>query len=113
MHDIEGVLLENMLVCRDFYRCKIRLAKPMGKCCPGQFVMLKVPSAEIFLRRPFSIYDCGKQTVTILYKAVGKGTRALASANRKERVMVLGPLGHGFQVRDRLHALCWWQAASA
>ena len=100
MYDIEGVIRENLLICRDFYRCKIELARPMGKVIPGQFIMLKIPSAEIFLRRPFSIYDCAKQTVTILYKAVGKGTRALASASRKERVMVLGPLGHGFEVHQ-------------
>jgi dihydroorotate dehydrogenase electron transfer subunit len=98
MYDIEGVIRENLLICEDFYRCKIELARPMGKVIPGQFIMLKIPSAEVFLRRPFSIYDYGKQTVTILYKAVGKGTAALASASRKERVMVLGPLGHGFQV---------------
>ena len=100
MHDTEGIILENLLICQDFYRCKIELARPMSKVIPGQFLMLKIPSSEIFLRRPFSIYDFGKQTVTILYKAVGKGTRALASASRKERVMVLGPLGHGFQVRQ-------------
>jgi dihydroorotate dehydrogenase electron transfer subunit len=100
MYDMEGVIRENLLVCQDFYRCKIELARPMGKVIPGQFIMLKIPSAEVFLRRPFSIYDCGKQTVTILYKAVGKGTRALTSAGRKERVMVLGPLGHGFRVHQ-------------
>jgi len=98
MHDIEGVIRENLPLCQSFYRCKIELARPMDKVIPGQFIMLKVPSAEIFFRRPFSIYDYGKRTVTILYKTVGKGTRALASAPRKERVMVLGPLGHGFEV---------------
>ena len=100
MYDIEGVIRENQHICQGFYRCKIELARPMGKVIPGQFIMLKIPSAEVFLRRPFSVYDCGKQTVTILYKAVGKGTRALTSAGRKERVMVLGPLGHGFQVHQ-------------
>ncbi len=100
MQDIEGTIRENQPICRDFYRCRIELARPMGKVVPGQFIMLRIPSAEIFLRRPFSIYDCGKQTVTILYKVVGRGTRALASASRKERVMVLGPLGHGFQVHE-------------
>ena len=98
MHDIEGVIRENLPVCKDFYRCRVELARPMDKVTPGQFIMLKIPSAEVFLRRPFSIYDYGKQTVTILYRTVGKGTRALACAGRKERVMVLGPLGHGFQL---------------
>jgi dihydroorotate dehydrogenase electron transfer subunit len=99
MDDIEGVILENRPVCGNYYQCRVKLTKPMGRVTPGQFVMVKVPSSEIFLRRPFSIYECGKQSVTILYRVVGKGSSSLASASRGERVMVLGPLGHGFRVQ--------------
>jgi len=102
MRDAEGLILENRPVCEDFYRCRIQLATPMDNVTPGQFVMVKMPSSEIFLRRPFSIYDCGNQTVTILYRVVGKGTQALASAGRKKRLMVLGPLGRGFQIQRGL-----------
>ncbi len=100
MRDIEGFIVENAPVCRDFHRCRIELATPLEEVVPGQFIMLKVPSAEIFLRRPFSIYDYGKLTVTVLYKAVGAGTRALASARRRDKVQVLGPLGRGFQLHE-------------
>jgi dihydroorotate dehydrogenase electron transfer subunit len=99
MDDIEGVILENTPVCGNYYRCRVRLTKPMGRVAPGQFVMVKIPSSDIFLRRPFSIYESGKQVITILYKIVGKGTGTLASATRRERVMLLGPLGHGFRVQ--------------
>jgi dihydroorotate dehydrogenase electron transfer subunit len=99
MDDIEGVILENRPVCGDYYRCRVRLTKPMGRVAPGQFVMVKVPSSEIFLRRPFSIYESGNRGITILYRVVGKGSSSLASASRGERVMVLGPLGHGFRVQ--------------
>ncbi len=98
MDDIDGVILENSLICQDFYKCTIVLARQIGEVSPGQFVMLRVPSTDVFLRRPFSIYGYDKESVTILYKVVGKGTRALASTRRDEHVMVLGPLGHGFQV---------------
>ena len=63
---------------------------------PGQFVMVKVPSADVFLRRPFSIYDYGRGVLSILYRVAGKGTSALAGMGRGEKVMVLGPLGNGF-----------------
>ena len=99
MDDTEGVILENRPVCGNYYQCRIKLTKPMGRVAPGQFVMVKVPSSEIFLRRPFSIYESGKQGITILYRAVGKGTSTLACAGRGERVMLLGPLGHGFKVQ--------------
>ena len=63
---------------------------------PGQFVMLKVPGADIFLRRPFSIYQYGRGVLSILYRVAGKGTSALSGAGRGEKVKVLGPLGNGF-----------------
>ncbi len=99
MDDLEGRILENRPVCAQYYRCRVRLEKPMGKVVPGQFIMIKVPSSAIFLRRPFSIYECGKQTVTILYRVTGRGTDALARAVRGERLMILGPLGQGFRVQ--------------
>jgi len=74
----------------------VRLRKPMAGPMPGQFVMLRVPSAEIFLRRPFSIYDYGKSILSVLYRVAGKGTSALAACGAGEKVMVLGPLGNGF-----------------
>ena len=65
---------------------------------PGQFVMLKVPSSEVFLRRPFSVYDYRRGLLSVLYKVAGKGTAALAGARARQRVMLLGPLGNGFTV---------------
>jgi dihydroorotate dehydrogenase electron transfer subunit len=99
MDDLEGRIVENRPVCAHYYRCRVRLQKPIGNVVPGQFIMIKVPSSAIFLRRPFSIYECGKQTITILYRVAGQGTHALARAVRGEHVMILGPLGHGFRVQ--------------
>lgn len=65
---------------------------------PGQFVMTTVPSSDIFLRRPFSIYDYRRGILSILYKIAGKGTSALAKACPGQEVMLLGPLGNGFTV---------------
>ncbi len=68
---------------------------------PGQFVHVKVPSLESSaLRRPFSVFDADPAagTVTVMYKIVGRGTAALAREVPGGKVMVLGPLGHGFPV---------------
>ena len=61
---------------------------------PGQFVNLKIDGC--FLRRPISVYDAGKDFVTILYKIVGKGTKLLAAAVPGSRLDVLTHLGNGF-----------------
>jgi dihydroorotate dehydrogenase electron transfer subunit len=96
--DIEGEILRNEPVVPGYFRASIRLSRPMAQVRPGQFVMLRVPTTEVFLRRPFSIYNYRRGVLSILYKVVGKGTSVLSEARAKEKVMVLGPLGNGFTV---------------
>ena len=46
---------------------------------PGQFAHLRIPPlTNALLRRPFSIYQVAGDTLSILYKAVGKGTETLS-----------------------------------
>jgi dihydroorotate dehydrogenase electron transfer subunit len=64
---------------------------------PGQFGMLQVPPAPgVLLRRPFSLARQIGPVTEILYKAVGKGTQALAQVRQGQSLRVLGPLGQGF-----------------
>ena len=49
---------------------------------PGQFVNIKIP--EFYLRRPISICDWNSNTLTIIYKAVGDGTRAFGRIKRRK-----------------------------
>jgi dihydroorotate dehydrogenase electron transfer subunit len=64
---------------------------------PGQFVHLRIPRFEhAVLRRPFSIFKADSEGVSILYKAVGRGTAALATVAEGEPVSLIGPLGNGF-----------------
>ena len=44
---------------------------------PGQFINIKING--LFLRRPISVYDRDGDTVTVIFKAVGKGTDVLAA----------------------------------
>lgn len=96
IRDIEGEILKNEPVVPGYFRASIRLFETMPPVKPGQFVMIKVPSRDVFLRRPFSIYDYRRGILSILYKVVGHGTHALSEARPKEKVMALGPLGNGF-----------------
>jgi len=99
MDDIEATILKNRNIVSDYYLLKLRLSKPIGKVLPGQFVMLKVPGNEVFLRRPFSVYDHDKNSLTLMYRVVGKGTRVLSNIKKNERTLVLGPLGNAFNVK--------------
>lgn len=96
MDDIPGKITENDRVTGSYRRLTVRLERPLGRVSPGQFVMVRVPGREVFLRRPFSIYHSRGRTLTIVYRVVGKGTDALSAAARGGSLMVLGPLGRGF-----------------
>jgi dihydroorotate dehydrogenase electron transfer subunit len=98
MNDIEGRIIENRNLAGSYYRLRVRLAGPMGPVEPGQFVMVKVPGSDLFLRRPFSIYGYSRGVLAIMYRVAGKGTDALRTMGRGAHLSVLGPLGRGFAV---------------
>ena len=69
----------------------------------GQFFHLLCPSpdgAEVWMRRPMSIYRIDKQAghIEFLYKAEGRGTRGMAMLAKGEELNIAGPLGHGFKL---------------
>lgn len=61
---------------------------------PGQFVNLDLPGH--FLRRPISICDWTGETLTLLVKTVGSGTRELVSLAPGTELDLLTDLGNGF-----------------
>lgn len=61
---------------------------------PGQFVNIKIP--EFYLRRPISICDWDDKTLTIIYKVVGDGTKALSCTKKGEKLDLLISLGNGY-----------------
>lgn len=85
------------------YRLIVLSAPGIGASVqPGQFVHLRVPHLEsAVLRRPFSVYDANGDGLSIVYKAVGLGTTALAEVAAGETVSLIGPLGRGFPATDR------------
>lgn len=63
---------------------------------PGQFVNIALDG--MFLRRPISVCDSTADSLTLLYKVVGKGTAAMSGMAPGETLDVLTGLGKGFNV---------------
>ena len=59
----------------------------------GQFINIKLDG--LFLRRPISVCDVNGDTVTIIYKVVGKGTEAMSKMT-EGTLDVLTGLGNGY-----------------
>ena len=62
---------------------------------PGQFVNIKLDG--LFLRRPISVCDVNGDQLTIIYKAVGKGTAQMAAMTAGELDILTG-LGNGYDL---------------
>ncbi len=83
----------------DIFRLSLDAPKIAAAAQPGQFVMVRTgESLDPLLRRPFSIHKVIGETVALLYKVVGKGTRVLTSLGPGDSVDVVGPLGRGFDL---------------
>jgi dihydroorotate dehydrogenase electron transfer subunit len=84
--------------CTEAYsRIVLKAPEIAARVQPGQFVHLRVLHLQdAVLRRPFSVFMADNGTISILYKCVGKGTRALKEVAVGEEVSLLGPLGNGF-----------------
>jgi dihydroorotate dehydrogenase electron transfer subunit len=77
----------------------LKIARPARMSQPeaGQFIQLAVPdSGRFFLRRPFSVFACGEDTVDLLIVEVGEGTRAIRRLRIGDSIDFYGPLGNGF-----------------
>ena len=67
-------------------------------CRPGHFLHLKLPGADVFFRRAFSVASVSitKSEIEIIFKVVGKGTRLMEKLRKGDMVDLLGPLGQPF-----------------
>lgn len=63
---------------------------------PGQFVQIAIPG--FYLRRPISVCDWDKETITLVYKVVGHGTSRLSEMKSGESLDILSGLGNGFDM---------------
>ena len=63
---------------------------------PGQFVNIRLEG--LYLRRPISVCDLEGDRLTLIYKAVGQGTRQMAALPAGARLELLTGLGNGYDL---------------
>jgi len=102
--DFTARVLRNTDLGHDNFLLEFELPHALDSMTPAQFFMLGIPGSAPLLRRPYSV--CGLPgtfadgtdgAVQILYKAVGQGSRLLASLGSGAEIRLLGPLGNGFR----------------
>lgn len=88
-----GVILSNENLGQDFFLMKVQEKKNARM---GQFYMLRAWDTYPVLSRPISVYDADAESVSFLYKVVGKGTKQLSELKAGAEITLDGPHGNGF-----------------
>ncbi|MDR1662995.1 MAG: dihydroorotate dehydrogenase electron transfer subunit [Endomicrobium sp.] len=88
-------IISNKEVCEGYFELEVKADDVLDHCSPGQFFMIEIPG--VFLRRPISVHSTKKDTLSFLYKVVGKGTMIL-SGIASGKIHLLGPLGKGYDL---------------
>lgn len=70
---------------------------------PGNFAEIQIAnSPNVFVRRPFSVYDSieEKRTLVFYVKIIGEGTRLLGQLRTGEKINLIYPLGNRFNLPE-------------
>ena len=72
---------------------------------PGQFYMLRAWELDPPLFRPMSVFALEEEAISFLYEVRGRGTGILSRLSPGEELLLLGPLGRGWDPPARPLAL--------
>ena len=102
-HVLDCEITAQQEVAPEHFRMVLHAPEIARDARAGQFCMLQIqPGYYPFLRRPMSFERIFKDSISILYKVEGEGTRLLSTLSRGQAVNVQGPLGNPFPV-DRAY----------
>lgn len=83
------------------YHLTLQSEIPLAEIFPGQFTNVEIPdNKEVFLRRPFSIFETDREnnTLSLLVKVLGKGSQSLTKVEPGRQLSLIYPLGKGFTI---------------
>ncbi|MBQ2047794.1 MAG: dihydroorotate dehydrogenase electron transfer subunit, partial [Schwartzia sp.] len=94
---VDASVIINEQVSEDVFRLELLCPEIAAYSKPGMFVQVRVDKGMLLLRRPFGIADVKDKSITVFYRVLGEGTKALTSVKSGDLLNVLGPLGNGFK----------------
>ena len=94
-------ILHNHAIAPDIFEMALS-APGIPASYAGQFVMVYLDKGEHLLPRPISICHRTGDTIFLVYKTVGAGTRHMANLRTGDYLRIMGPLGNGFTVKESL-----------
>ncbi|MFV0590771.1 MAG: dihydroorotate dehydrogenase electron transfer subunit [Draconibacterium sp.] len=93
------VVVENKPLNATNFLLKMKCSSALPVIYPGQFVNVEISgSKDVFLRRPFSIFevDYVENTLSMIIKILGRGSKKLTEIEVGNKVSLVYPLGKSF-----------------
>jgi len=97
MKNYQGTIKEVKQIAQDTFRADI--LSDLKNIKAGQFISLLCPNKTF--RRPFSAADFKDDTVSIIFKLKGEGTKYLSNLKKGDKVDFIAPLGNGFNIQNK------------
>jgi dihydroorotate dehydrogenase electron transfer subunit len=97
----EFTVIDNCVFGNNQHKLVLQSDNEILSVLPGQFANIEIPgNKDVFLRRPFSIFDFDlvDRTLTILVKVLGKGSLTLTKVEPGAKLNLVYPLGKGFSL---------------
>lgn len=97
-------ILENSAITNNIYNLILE-TETTQKAHAGQFAAIYTGNAACLLPRPLSICEINRQnnTLRIIYRIEGQGTKEIAAAKTGQFLRILSPLGNGFTIDAALN----------
>ncbi|MCR5420756.1 MAG: dihydroorotate dehydrogenase electron transfer subunit [Lachnospiraceae bacterium] len=92
-------VISQEMIAGEIYSMWIRtdIAK---EAIPGQFISVYTKSEARLLPRPVSICEIERDSLRIVYRIAGSGTKEFSGLTAGDYIDILGPLGNGFPITD-------------
>ena len=87
---------DNSKIAKNTFEMKLR-GDISHITAPGQFVNIQLDG--FYLRRPISVCDAEEGVLTIIYKAVGRGTEYMSGLASGAKLDILSGLGNGYDMQ--------------
>jgi dihydroorotate dehydrogenase electron transfer subunit len=96
---VTGIVRKNAELADEIFEMRIG-TDACKNFVPGQFINIYLDDKSMLLPRPISICSAESDSVTIIYKVVGQGTKHLAVYSEKQKVKISTPLGNGYNIEE-------------
>lgn len=91
-------IVKNTEIAADIFDMTVAAPEIAKNAGAGQFVEIYLDNGENLLPRPISICETDGDTIRLVYRIAGKGTRLLSERPVGSDLRILGLLGNGFSI---------------